>query len=75
MGKPTLTADMIDALSICHTLDNAARSLALRESREWADWVRYFLLSLQQNANNGVYEDFLQTMQRDIAIRLNQGRW
>lgn len=76
MNKSTLTLEMIDALSTCNALDNAAYTLSIHDGANWAPWVHYFLEVLQHKAASPeAYEAFLQNLQRGITTRLEQGQW
>jgi hypothetical protein len=76
MSKTKLNSDMVDALSICQTLDDSAQMLTLSDGSNWAAWVRYFLEALEHKApNNGAYEAFLKSLGDELDTRLERGQW
>jgi hypothetical protein len=76
MRKATLNLATLNALTICQSLDSAAEALTMADRSNWAAWMRYFLQALEYKAADCErYEASLESLGRDIAARLNEGRW
>lgn len=57
------------------TLENAAEAVAQTERRLWPGWICYVLEALEDYVSAGDYLDFLRSVQEDVALRLELGRW
>jgi hypothetical protein len=76
MGKTPLSLATLNALTICQALDSAAEAMTLHDGSQWAAWMCYLLQALEYKAADPTaYQAFLESVDRDLAVRLERGRW
>ena len=56
-------------------IDLAAQAIASGRPDTWAGWVTYLLESLDAEASDGDFRGVLLDIERDIGVRLREGRW
>ena len=66
---------MAEGYRLQAAMEQAVDTLAEVPVDSWPAWLAYILESLEPRANSDEYQAALQTLARDIAARLEMGRW
>ena len=66
---------MAEGYRLQAAMEQTIGALAEVPVSSWPAWLAYILESLQPRANSDEYQEALQTLARDIAARLEVGRW